>query len=80
MTQTWVIDELSPGRSYAFKVRVTNDAGFTSTSDTYRFTTLGGDLAMTGTSFTLNLLMLASALVLAGAIMRRRKNEFGFSA
>jgi hypothetical protein len=80
VTQTWVIDELSPGRSYAFKVRVTNDAGFTSTSDTYRFTTLGGGLAMTGASFTLNLLMLASALVIAGAILRRRKNEFGFSA
>jgi hypothetical protein len=80
MTQTWVIDELLPGRSYAFKVRVTNDAGFTSTSETYRFTTLGGDLAMTGASITLNLLMLASALVIAGSILRRRKNEFGFSA
>lgn len=80
ITQTWVIDELSPGRSYAFKVRVTNDAGFTSISDTYRFTTLGGGLAMTGASFTLNLLMLASALFVAGTILRRRKNEFGFSA
>ena len=81
VTQTWVIDGLSAGRAYALKVRVTNAAGFTATSDVYRFTTEGAaGLAMTGASFTLNLLMLASALFVAGTILRRRKNEFGFSA
>ena len=80
MTQTWVIDELSPGRSYALKARVTNDAGFTSTSDTYRFTTLGGDLAMTGASLKLDLILIAAAMVLLGAILRNRRNQFGLSA
>jgi hypothetical protein len=86
VTQTWVIAELSPGRSYAFKVRVTNDAGFSATSSVYRFTTTGdgssatGGLAFTGLSLNLNLALAAVALVLLGAVLRSRKNQFGIGS
>lgn len=81
VTQTWVIDGLSAGRAYALKVRVTNAAGFTATSDVYRFTTEGAaSLAMTGASLTLDLVLIGATLVLGGAVLRRRKNEFGFTA
>jgi len=86
VTQTWVIAELSPGRSYALKVRVTNDAGFSATSSVYRFTTTGdgpsatGGLAFTGLSLNLNLALAAVALVLLGALLRSRKNQFGIDS
>jgi hypothetical protein len=86
VTQTWVINELSPGRSYALKVRVTNDAGFSATSSVYRFTTTGdgssvtGGLAFTGLSLNLNLALAAVALVLLGALLRSRKNQFGIDS
>jgi hypothetical protein len=86
VTQTWVIAELSPGRSYALKVRVTNDAGFSATSSVYRFTTTGdgssatGGLAFTGLSLNLNLALAAVALVLLGALLRSRKNQFGIGS
>jgi len=86
VTQTWVITELSPGRSYALKVRVTNDAGFSATSSVYRFATAGdgssltGGLAFTGLSLNLNLALAAVALVLLGALLRSRKNQFGIDS
>jgi titin len=77
VTQTWYIEGLTSGRAYALKVRVTNDAGFTSTSSVYRFTTVGEGLAMTGASLKLDLVLIAAAMVLGGALLRGRVNKFG---